>query len=549
MKAKNLITLFLLIFCQCISQVQRMRLPAGEYAISGRTHIPAMCIDQHLDPPYSLYHFEKSTSNITVTQKTPTGSNTLPLDDALKDWVDMTGIDGKIDAIEIRPKNLNDKSIYTLKVENEAGIIGKQNQDLTKNLPEESVFKKYEQKSSTVQDKTAENYLNQVVLWKIASNASTKEIEELLSDYKLFEEKISSISNAELKKEALFHALTSIENINKIVRIDEAVKKLSLAFGKEHSITKMYLSTNRILPYSLEKLGNKQNLTEIFSIYQGQKLNDSQIQTLAELTGFRFDSYAGTFDNSVLIKQNAEWTYDICTTSNISTVSDLKSTNYSSTFAGKKIFFEGYMTSDVANWLRKNGVRMYTNFSKAITEAEVKGPIKPIIVSSKNPAIIAKLFGTSDRITEITNITNEAEKISSAKIVETEKQLTEEIARLSKEEIPLIIFNNGPQGIMFDKPYDPGKLRYGISCHSYQYNYRTGTTDFMDYKCVIKAIAECQLKYGNDYTSMDDYMLMFHEVYEQCVRSKTKKIKTGLLAVGGVIAGGTIYGYYATKDE
>lgn len=519
MKTKQIKRYFIIAFLilltnsSVFAQFQRMRIPVGEFPIS---KIPTTCIDVHLKTPTPSNKFIKSSDNIFV-KRTINGIETIkPLSEVNGNWIKLIG-NNTTEFIQAIPINPFDKAIYTIKVTNKSGVVGGMNENILKNLPNEEVV-----------------------------NGFIKKIEKLPFEIKVKSKIIQDLVWKERRgytKEFIDKQIIKFEEIGELVK----------SFGIENEIANNSYS-NSIIPYYMDKnnLARPDNITDLLSLHYGQSINSNQIEALIKVTGRKFNPQSNKYNDVILLTPDLS---TITVSSKIRkksyNIEDLNSIINEFSFKNKKIFIDSkYLDDNLVSWLNKQGVSVVYDIKKLSSFENTIGKVKPIFVSSSKQEIVEQLFENSSKTDEIIALTKDFIELKNGIVVENEEQLSKYLKSLKSDEIPLVIFNNGSEGIMFNTPFDPNELKFGISCNTYKYSsYFNKTTDFIDLKCVLNAIIENQIKYGKNSTKMDEYIYTFQDIYTKCIKVKNNKIKAGLLIVGGSIAGGITYGYYQLKNE
>lgn len=536
MKKISLSVIFIFLFYSlCYSQFQRMRIPMGEYTVSGISSIPSFCIDEALDAPEYYHTFINSTPNISVTKHIGSTIITKPLSEVNGKWIKITGNDFSINSLNVSPVNPKDKATYTLKVKNTSGFLSGKGQSVNKRIPNEELIRQYEKTLNSYPDKVLSTDVLQSIIWSISGTGTDVVSKKIMYGFNKYN--------------------TNYDKLKSSLGIDDEFTKnysrlFSLYIDGKRSNAEIDLLGEHLLPFAPE--GNKIS-SDLISIYSGKKYTNHELEVLSEVTGKILDNNLHDLKNAILIKDGyLDVKINTVNTSKMLDASDLKSYNFSD-LKGKDVYISNmygrHISADLASSLSEAGIKFVNNFSNILKQGEIKGNIKPIFVSSKNPNVVKKLFSTEKDVNEIINITSEAEKIKNAVLVETEEELLKSLNNASKTEIPIVIFDNGKNGIMFDKPYNPNKLPNAISCKSYEYNdlpYQT--TDYMDYECVVKALAKTQLSVEGA-THVSSFMKKYAEYYMACIGSKKNTFKAGIIIGAIAIGGGTFYVYQETKNK
>jgi len=520
-----IISLVFVSFLDVNGQFQRMRLSKGEFSIS---NIPVKCIDSHLPKPTYSDEFVKSTDNIFV-KRVLNGKETIrPFSQASKEWIKLVG-DYSTDVLKGKPINQNDPAEYFIQVIDDSGIVGGINHNLNVNLPNESIIGEFFPLVNDLPfDDNIKSGLQQQIIWLDRRGFTADYIGQYISDYS---------------------------------KMGDSYRLLLSSFGKDSPIVKNCISSGvdpdlfgtDVVPYSVNSLINSDpsKLSNLMSLHYGKRFNSEQLRALEITTNRKFDALTSEYDDAILISEYDE----------VITVSskDLKKTYYSSDFdeikndftlVKSRVYINSYSIDDnLVRWLNSNDIKVVYDINKLSNAKTSIGKVRPIIISSENKDLVKQLYETTEDIEEIIELTRESKKIKNSIVVDNEEDLREVLFNLEKDEIPLYIFNNGSEGVMFKNPIDPNTFDFSISCNSYEYDGFYKSTDFVDIKCVFKAIADNQVKYGSNSIAMDKYMYAFQDVYTECIKRKNVKIVAGVLIAGGTVSGGITYGYYELNKK
>lgn len=347
-------------------------------------------------------------------------------------------------------------------------------------------------------------------------------------------------------------------------------RQLSDAFGADHDIAVGFRnvvvgeSTARFEPSSLKEAVEyaKKNLLDdhlqrlpdgdgsgdVVSLYYGTKINDRQAQLINQLTGRNIKAATGKLDDCVLLSEVAHGDLYINTTSSydIRKLDELGPAGLRDLFTSRsRVVVDGDISDGLAGRLREAGVGFVRRFEEIVREPSPSPKrVKLIFVTSDNPEIAGRIFEGQD-LNSIMKANQTARSIPNSVVAENRSQLDNALRTLKPDEKGVVVFHDGEDGIMVDKPMGVEELAGeggdGLSCNTYKYaDLGYPTTHELDFETTVEALSSTAKKYGESLVSLDDFMKTFHDSYER--QSVIKKLyRKALIAAGTIGAAGVVY--------
>lgn len=595
---------FLLVAIQVFAQFQRMRIPQGEYRVGDNpTQIISPCIDYGVGDPQPSNSFKYGSKSIKVERNVNGKLSLHTIEDAVQNkWIEIRGTKGGTE-VEFVP--IDKSGRYTIKVEDSFGIIGGSKKDIENAEQQISVAKReaikpydeylgrlkrtFGEESDIIKyfiNKT--NSINQSL--KIPEKDAFVVKREVREGIEVFKNTVSK-----LKDEQALEVLTILhgkkltkQQINEANQLFEKKfpeeyrqifikdlesytanrSKLKKSFGEEFDIVSRYTDEVinnynesfdlKIASAHAERKGilgefilwdNVEGNTELISLFKNGRFSDEQIQTLNDVTGYRFRSKKGAFADYTYVSRSDDpnfMGYGVRTTDGYVAIHDSEGlpTQFKTLLKERpNVISDGNLTPEFAKNLSDYGVKFIPNSVQMLKYPSVrKSNVKVIYIASKDVETTMRLYdcdkGTAMKIMELNS---KIEKTPNAVMVDSREMLALELLMMKENETPLFIFNNKEGKINFDEPLEVetlDKLGLSISCNTFDLDVNMRTTTHVDFEHTVNGLFEVQTALKNEPINLIEFQKQFTKSYEsQYVKSK-KSSKGKLVLIGtGTITG------------
>ncbi|GEM_PF-3506827 len=599
----SLTLVFLLIVVQVFAQFQRMRIPQGEYRVGDKpTKVISPCIDYGVADPQPSHTFKFGSKSIKV-ERDVNGKITLhSIHEAVQNkWIEIRGTKGGTD-VEFVPLDKSGK--YTIKVEDSFGIIGGSKKDIEsaeKEIPlvKREAIKPFDDYIQRLKKTFGDE--SDVVKYFVEKNSSVnqslkisekdafavkKEVREGIEDFentitKLKDEQAlevltilhgTALTKAQINKaKLLFDKKFPNEYRQIFVKDLESYttnrNKLKKSFGEEFDFVNRYTEeviSNyndnldlKIATAHAERTGilgefilwdNVEGNVQLISLFKNGKLSEEQLQTLRDITGFRFKNKQGAFDDYIYISKSDDpnfMGYGIRTTDGYLAIHDSEALpiEFLNLLKAKpNVISDGKLTSEFAKTLSDKGVKFIPNSIQMLKYPSVKkSNVKIIYIASKDIETTMQLYDC-DRVTamKIMELNSKIEETPNAVMVDSREMLALELMMLKDNETPLFVFNNSKGKINFDEPLKVetlDKSGLSISCNTYDLNVNMRTTSHIDFEHTVNGLFEVQSKFKNEPVNLIDFQKRFTESYENQFKQSKKPSGKYILIGTGTIAG------------
>jgi hypothetical protein len=319
----------------------------------------------------------------------------------------------------------------------------------------------------------------------------------------------------------------------------------------------------------LEDFGKEPTcLLDILSLVRGERLTPEQAKALTKITKAKIDPPSGILDTTLLIEpiEGARVVLKTTTSSAAVDIGKAKVALQAQLAKTPQVVVDGQLDDRLAGLLSQANVKLVRTLD-SLASGPAKEPqnIKLVFVLSKDPKVAAQLFDNRNA-TEVVKTAKLIEEEKLGVIADTRERLAEALKDLPAGTRPIVVFNAGSKGIMFDDPMDIDELRRlpgnpeGLACNTYQWgDLGFQTTDYIYLRETTKALGEVVKetaggggkqppKVPRGFDGLGAFFERFHGHYNNELR-KSGVRRTALVVKGVELLVGAAFGLYLVAQD
>lgn len=447
---KRLIAI-LIVFAVCVTvhAAQPMRLLGGTYRLGGASQsvrVAARCLDRNQATPEVTHSFRFSTPGITVTRIAHGTRTTLPLQQAMEKWIDVSGA-GNIHEVVFTPKMPATDVEYEISITRDTAQI--------------------------LSDKSGE-------------------LAQLVSAIESKMQIVNKVNHYVAEVQQVFGRDSDIARMYKQIeqRIEWQLKDISI--DDLSAVTENILS-GQILGSALSITEDSPAPADYLQLLVGKRLSEVQLGKAETLLRMSLGKTTGVYDALPYVKRSLAG-YQVHHAGEYRTVDELRGVVHWLKARGVKspiLLVDGPITQQEADFLFESDIYFLRYIQTlAMKEADSSRLPKIIVAVSENQDINRIMFeGQSPR--DIDTAIGWLKRLDPAttEFVDTADKLCTELRQASQEgKRPLVLFHSGAEGAMFpDGPVPIEEILKNadvLSCNTYSLDFpgiglrTTGRVDF-----------------------------------------------------------------------